>query len=490
MIDYSTPIRTLNQVVDKNGAPCRASATAPIWVGYNNQEFAKVTTGNSVTPYTTGKEYLAAVKAAIEGAESEILIAGWQVNWDALLAEGVRLFDALLKVAQEKENVKIYVMPWNDSAPVQTYDDQTGSVLRLINNITKRTCVHICLCDSLADESPKFFSHHQKQVVIDRKIGFVGGIDLAYGRFDDENFDLRANAQGREVLNRYNGCIAQVGKVDKDMVVDPDRLTGLADRTGIFNDSNRTDVKKKILNGAWQTLYEDDSPLQESTGGSNLKPVYVTIDPAIQPRMPWQDVHCRIEGPAVSDLARNFILRWNGLGGKPKLEQAKPASQYPTPGRCQIQVLRSAPKKQRVAEYNSLPHEAKEATSKPLTAQDDIVRAMTNLILRAQHFIYIDNQFFVSDFGQQQGFDPDAGLSGPVQQARSNGVSTKRAAHTFQRRALRATTQLTLVSRKIRFAPPLPSASTPRSAMRRNVRSMSSSPCPCTRKARSATAPS
>ena len=33
---------------------------------------------------------------------------------------------------------------------------------------------------------------------------------------------------------------------------------------------------------------------------------------ADQPRMPWQDVHCRIEGPSVYDLARNFIDRWNG----------------------------------------------------------------------------------------------------------------------------------------------------------------------------------
>ena len=32
-----------------------------------------------------------------------------------------------------------------------------------------------------------------------------------------------------------------------------------------------------------------------------------------QPRMPWHDVHSSIEGPAASDLARNFILRWNGV---------------------------------------------------------------------------------------------------------------------------------------------------------------------------------
>jgi len=36
-----------------------------------------------------------------------------------------------------------------------------------------------------------------------------------------------------------------------------------------------------------------------------------TISPA-QPRMPWHDVHSSITGPAVSDLSRNFVCRWNG----------------------------------------------------------------------------------------------------------------------------------------------------------------------------------
>jgi phospholipase D1/2 len=30
------------------------------------------------------------------------------------------------------------------------------------------------------------WSHHEKMVVIDQKIAFVGGIDLCYGRWDDE----------------------------------------------------------------------------------------------------------------------------------------------------------------------------------------------------------------------------------------------------------------------------------------------------------------
>ena len=121
---YNNPpvTRSLHQIVDKDGNPYKAIATGAIWVGYEQQQFADPTSGNAVTPFTTGKAYYAALKDAMEGATEEILIAGWQVNWDALLAPGIRLFDVLLGIAQ-KGTVQIHVMPWDDSAPVQTYDE-------------------------------------------------------------------------------------------------------------------------------------------------------------------------------------------------------------------------------------------------------------------------------------------------------------------------------------------------------------------------------
>ena len=31
---------------------------------------------------------------------------------------------------------------------------------------------------------PLLWSHHEKMVVIDNKIGYIGGLDLCWGRFD------------------------------------------------------------------------------------------------------------------------------------------------------------------------------------------------------------------------------------------------------------------------------------------------------------------
>jgi phospholipase D1/2 len=128
--------------------------------------------------------------------------------------------------------------------------------------------------------------------------------------------------------------------------------------------------------------------------------------------MPWQDVHLQITGPAVADLARNFVWRWNSEGGSPSIPlPATPAKQTVNTG-CGIQVLRSAPLKMRQAEYKALPFSARPET--PIEgAQTNIADAMAILIDKAQNFIYIENQFFVSGFGVEK--DKKKAFAGPSQ---------------------------------------------------------------------------
>jgi phosphatidylserine/phosphatidylglycerophosphate/cardiolipin synthase-like enzyme len=40
------------------------------------------------------------------------------------------------------------------------------------------------------------WSHHEKSVVIDQKLCFVGGIDLCYGRYDNEHYWLNEPVKG------------------------------------------------------------------------------------------------------------------------------------------------------------------------------------------------------------------------------------------------------------------------------------------------------
>ena len=43
-------------------------------------------------------------------------------------------------------------------------------------------------CDALLTFSR---SHHEKIVVVDQQVAFVGGLDLCLGRYDDQNHRLR-----------------------------------------------------------------------------------------------------------------------------------------------------------------------------------------------------------------------------------------------------------------------------------------------------------
>lgn len=181
-----------------------------------------------------------------------------------------------------------------------------------------------------------------------------------------------------------------------------------------------------------------DEPVQQHPGQTRM------VDPERQPRQPWHDVHCGIEGPAVHDLSRNFTQRWNAVAqayrGTYSANRHQPLVRYflllfnvVTPSRanvaniepqhrskqviagaaanksCWVQVLRSAPKELLRAEH------AAGAKQEKLPAQNNCLKAMLKAIHGAQQFIYIEGQFFQSDnAGFVDDYEPDKPLSGPA----------------------------------------------------------------------------
>ena len=399
--------RSICQVVDVDGKPAEAVATSNLW-DMDNACFSQKTEGNSILAFTTGKEYFEDFVSACEGAQSEICILGWQVNWDALMMPGKRLYDVVRKAAEK--GVKVYVLPWSHANPVQTYDYQTQIVFEQINDQLKLTGknkrVFVKRAASMAGKNSMYYSHHQKQVIIDRKIAYIGGMDLCYGRYDDATYCLQADRDGRQVMNRYNPCIPwrQRLSVDAPMLADPDLMSGLSDRTDRGQDgtmpTNLEKTQAKIDKGSWQVPYAEagtsDTIVNRRSFDSNT-PDPTTLDPSCQPRMPWQDVHSRVEGPAVSDLLRNFVLRWNSESGFPSLPMPPLSSEYSKPGNAHIQVLRSAPANMVETEAGLSGNTGKKTNG----TEDHIQRAMLRLIEKASSFIYIENQFFVSAFGSQ-----------------------------------------------------------------------------------------
>ena len=398
----------------------------------NKNNFAEPIHNNSVKSYVQSYEYFQDLVTDMRSAEKEIYITGWQVNWDAMLTPDLRLVDILLEVTQSNENLKIFILPWDDCSPVETYDNEAKIVLRnYINEYIGREAIAVRLHSSSNDEpgyslaTKKFFSHHQKCVIIDRKIAFVGGIDLAYGRYS-HGYKLDPNADKRKVRNRYNPCIKPIDKPKKEETL------SFKIKKRISLRYNKIYQKEIFEKKRYQQI-----PKKKHTLADN------------QPIMPWQDIQVKIEGKAVFDLVTNFVLRWNQADYSNGETRPRYKDNYindsnnvvsfecisrrlflPTQeeydalvdkGNISVQILRSASSKMRGKEKSNvfasdrkkLQKNIKENLETVSEPQSDIYRVMLKLIKKAKRFIYIENQFFVSDYGNPERV-PSGKLSKPA----------------------------------------------------------------------------
>ena len=400
----------------------------------NRNNFAEPIHNNSVKSYVQSYEYFQDLLTAMRSAENEIYITGWQVNWDAMLTPDLRLVDILLEVTKNKKNLRVFILPWDDVAisPVRTGDDETKIVLRnYINEYIGREAIAVRLHSSSNDEpgyslaTKKFFSHHQKCVIIDRKIAFVGGIDLAYGRYS-HGYKLDPNADKRKVRNRYNPCIKPIDKPKKEETL------SFKIKKRISLRYNKIYQKEIFEKKRYQQI-----PKKKHTLANN------------QPIMPWQDIQVKIEGKAVFDLVTNFVLRWNQADYSNGETRPRYKDNYindsnnvvsfecisrrlflPTQeeydalvdkGNISVQILRSASSKMRGKEKSNvfasdrkkLQKNIKENLETVSEPQSDIYRVMLKLIKKAKRFIYIENQFFVSDYGNPERV-PSGKLSKPA----------------------------------------------------------------------------
>ncbi|MFS2159538.1 hypothetical protein ACCD10_19580 [Pseudomonas sp. Pseusp122] len=209
--------KQLNQVISEDGKACPATS-APGWFikhsSRHGETFANERLGNQVKFFTTGSDYFKDIAHAIKHARKSIYICGWQINYEVRLTGDVRLWDCLNYALRQGAAPDIYLMPWlSPKVAVDTGDMETMVAALLLNaglDTKKVWCLPAIQQSDMANLG-LFFSHHQKMVVIDNEIAYVGGIDLAYGRCDDHNFRLAAN--GRVANEFYNPCIPPITSI-------------------------------------------------------------------------------------------------------------------------------------------------------------------------------------------------------------------------------------------------------------------------------------
>ncbi|WP_353189258.1 VTT domain-containing protein [Pandoraea pnomenusa] len=131
-----------------------------------------------------GEAYFSALREALRSARHTVFILGWDIDSrmqltpkgpDDGLPSGLRDFlDALVR---RRKGLHIYGLSWDFAMLYALEREWLPSV-----KLDWRT--HRRLCFRLDGKHPSGASHHQKVVVIDHRLAFVGGLDLTRCRWD------------------------------------------------------------------------------------------------------------------------------------------------------------------------------------------------------------------------------------------------------------------------------------------------------------------
>uniref|UniRef100_A0A671XYP8 Phospholipase n=1 Tax=Sparus aurata TaxID=8175 RepID=A0A671XYP8_SPAAU len=314
--------------------------------------------------YVNGKTYMEDVANALEEAKEEIFITDWWLSPEIFLkrpvVEGNRWrLDCTLK-RKAQQGVRIFVMLYKE----------VELALGINSGYSKRTLMHlhpnikVMRHPDHVSSSVYLWAHHEKIVVIDQSVAFVGGIDLAYGRWDDREHRL-----------------TDVGSVTRSVALEQVRRTSTG--VGELQGNTRFWHGKDYCNFVYKDWIQLEKPFDDF------------IDRYQTPRMPWHDIASVVHGRAARDVARHFIQRWNFTKiMKPKYRSLSypfllPKShtsandlryQVPDCVDAKVQVLRSAADWSAGIKYH----------------EESIHNAYIQVIIKSKHYIYIENQFFIS----------------------------------------------------------------------------------------------
>lgn len=300
------------------------------------------------------RDYMWNVSRAISMARDVIYIHDWWLSPELYLrrppaiSQKWRLDRLLQRKAQE--GVKIFVIMYrniNSAIPIDSEYSKL-SLLDLHPNVFVQRSPH------QIKKNQFFWAHHEKICIVDHTVAFCGGVDLCFGRWDTP----------KHVLN-------------------DDKLTGFELNNDLPKDSEHCQMwpGKDYSNPRVHDFYALDKPYEEMYDREKV------------PRMPWHDIGMQIVGQPARDLTRHFVQRWNYLRrGKtptrptpyllppPDFDQAD-LQALGLDGTCEIQMLRSA---------------CKWSLGTPDRTEHSIMNAYVKSIQASDHFVYIENQFYIS----------------------------------------------------------------------------------------------
>jgi phosphatidylserine/phosphatidylglycerophosphate/cardiolipin synthase-like enzyme len=240
--------------------------------------------GNAIEILIDGAAALPLIASELTAARSHIHMTNWFLSPDFDLVRGEQPVVLRHLLAELAERVDVRLLVWA-GAPLPLFRPSRREVRDMRERLTRETRIQ---CGLDAKERP-MHCHHEKTIVIDDRVAFVGGIDLT----------------------------SQSG--------------------------DRFDSAQHPARGA----------------------------------IGWHDATARIEGPAVTDVAEHFRMRWHEVNG----EQLAPASPAEPAGEVELQIVRTVPEHV----YGAVPR-----------GDFRILESYTAALRTAERYIYVENQFLWS----------------------------------------------------------------------------------------------
>ncbi|EDO43750.1 predicted protein [Nematostella vectensis] len=344
------------------------ATTGAEWLQTNpHDSYAPVRPDTQAQWFVDGASYFDSVALALQEAREEIFITDWWLSPEIYLRRPVRegdywRLDQILKRKAEL-GVKVYVLLYKEVELALTINSAYTKALLASLHPNIKVLRHP---DHVPGSGVIYWAHHEKIVAIDQKVAFVGGLDLCFGRWDDHHHRLTDFGSAVPSFKPHIPLNKTSQRCSKDQT----------------DGGIKTWFGKDYSNPIKRDFFDIHKPFDDS------------VDRGAIPRMPWHDVGVAVYGVAARDVARHFILRWNATKKVKEIDHVPlllPKSnsslrhsilwQFYLIAMCFFpQVLRS------VGSWSAgIPTEA------------SIHQAYLDAIHRAEHFIYIENQFFITN---------------------------------------------------------------------------------------------
>ena len=167
--------------------------------------------GNTVEVLIDGASFLPRVAEELARAQSHVHVTGWYFTPELALVRGDEPVTVRNLLAELAERIDVRVLVWS-GAPLPLFRPSRGDVKTMVERFVRGTEID-CAFDSCVR---LLHCHHEKTIVIDDRVAFVGGIDLTADGgdpFDSQAHSPRGGVGWHDVAVRLEGpAVADVAR--------------------------------------------------------------------------------------------------------------------------------------------------------------------------------------------------------------------------------------------------------------------------------------